>query len=95
MANSDEKRQIIENVTSNRIVNENNVAVELRNPFREVASRSKTSNCGPYRDRPRTGDAGIRMDLDSMIEKVTEVLKKEPIDLSWSRDESEFSDAAE
>jgi hypothetical protein len=34
------------------------------------------------------------MDLDLMIDKVMEVLKKEPIDLTWSRTDSDISDIA-
>jgi hypothetical protein len=57
-------------------------------------SRLLNSYCGPCQDRPRTGDVGIRTDLDLMIEMVIESLKKEPIDLKWSRTETDLPDIA-
>jgi hypothetical protein len=34
------------------------------------------------------------MGLDLMIDKVTEILKKEPIDFKWSQKNSDISDIA-
>lgn len=50
----EEKREMLEIVTSNRIVEGKNLYVELKSPFRELANYAKYSNGGPYRGRPRT-----------------------------------------
>lgn len=54
MANADEKRELLEIVTSNRHVDRKKVEVKLSLPFRIVAARSKSVNGGPQRDTPRT-----------------------------------------
>ncbi len=52
----DEKRDLLKVITSNRLVNGRNVAIELKNPFQLVANRTETSYGSPYRARPRTLD---------------------------------------
>lgn len=51
---TEEKRDLLKSVTSNRQVDGKNVEVELYLPFQEVANRHKIQYCVPYRDRPRT-----------------------------------------
>jgi hypothetical protein len=53
-ANPDEKRNLVDRTTSNRVVAEKNLAFELKSPFREVANRSKCRDGGPKRDDIRT-----------------------------------------
>jgi len=52
----EEKRDLVRIVTSNRTVLARNVDIMLAEPFRRMADRTKTSNCGAYRDTPRTLD---------------------------------------
>jgi site-specific DNA recombinase len=52
--NVEEKRQLLDTLTSNRRVNGRNVELELKSPFLELSKRPKLSNCGPQRDRLRT-----------------------------------------
>jgi len=52
--NRDEKREIVEIITSNVSAQRKNVAVTLRSPFREVANLTTVSIGGLVRDRPRT-----------------------------------------
>lgn len=51
-----EKRKLLQTVTSNRIVDGKSVDLTLLPPFDQVANRPQDSNGGPYRDRPRTLD---------------------------------------
>lgn len=48
------KREIVENVTSNRLVNGKNVLIELKSPYSELATRPKYSLGRAYRDKIRT-----------------------------------------
>ena len=50
-----EKREILQIVTSNLSACGKNVEIRLRSPFREGAERPKLSNGEPYRDTHRTG----------------------------------------
>lgn len=53
-AEPDEKRDLLNSVTSNLTFDGGNVVVELRSPFREVAERRVVLSGAPTRDRPRT-----------------------------------------
>lgn len=58
MANVDEKRELLNLVTSNRTVQRNGLVVELRNPFRALAERSGVLTGAPQRSIPRTSRPG-------------------------------------
>lgn len=49
-----EKRNILEEATSNRQLCGKNIAITLKSPFAEMANRTKTANGGPLRDELRT-----------------------------------------
>lgn len=53
---SEEKRDLVRIVTSNRRVDGKNVELTLSNPFREVANRSQNTYGAPHQDLPRTWD---------------------------------------
>lgn len=52
-----EKRDLIKEVTSKRLVSGKNLTVELREPYATIANRSKLPKCGHYQDTPRTHQA--------------------------------------
>ncbi len=52
-----ERRDLITEVTSNRLLAGKNLAVELHEPFRTVANRPKFSSSTPLRERTRTLDS--------------------------------------
>lgn len=54
LALPEEKRPLVQQMTSNLKASEKNVDVELKLPFRLIAERPKTSCGAPYRDVPRT-----------------------------------------
>ncbi len=54
MANQIEKRKLIKTVTSNLSGDGNNLGVELKSPFRELAGLTSVRFGEPHRDRPRT-----------------------------------------
>jgi hypothetical protein len=58
-ADTDERRDLVDILTSNRIVGGKNVDFMLRIPFSLIAERFKTTNGAPYRDIPRTWDRVI------------------------------------
>jgi DNA invertase Pin-like site-specific DNA recombinase len=60
MALPEEKRDLLQIVTSNRGVEEKNVELTLALPFREVANRYQNSNGAPCRDVPRTLDRMLK-----------------------------------
>jgi DNA invertase Pin-like site-specific DNA recombinase len=66
----EEKRNLIEIVTSNREVAQKNVIVKLNLPFSEVATRFENSNGTPERDIPRT--------WDRLILTLSDILSKQP-----------------
>jgi DNA invertase Pin-like site-specific DNA recombinase len=66
----EERRDLLERVTSNRSVEGKNVAIELKSPFQIVADHQKISYGAPYRDRPRTI-------LDQLIKKLALYFSKE------------------
>ena len=74
MASPMRKRQIIETLTSNRSVSENEISVELREPFQILADRQAVSHCGEPRGLPRTWRKVMR--------KVFRVDLQPPIDSS-------------
>lgn len=55
MANSIEKRKLVKTVTSNFCGDGKNITIELKSPFREIASYTSVRFGEPHRDRPRTG----------------------------------------
>lgn len=50
MANVEEKRELLQIVTSNRRVNGKNLEFELSIPFREIARRHESANGAPTRN---------------------------------------------
>jgi DNA invertase Pin-like site-specific DNA recombinase/uncharacterized protein YueI len=62
LALPEEKRDLLQIVTSNRWVQQKNVEVTLAPAFREVANRLENSIGSPYRDIPRT--------LDGLLERL-------------------------
>jgi DNA invertase Pin-like site-specific DNA recombinase len=52
--NPDEKREMVERVTSNRLVRQKEVEFALNSPFAELAERPKTTYGDPQRDDVRT-----------------------------------------
>jgi site-specific DNA recombinase len=50
----DEKRQIVDELSSNREADGNNVDIKLKSPFLELANRRKFTNSAPQRDELRT-----------------------------------------
>lgn len=67
---SEEKRDLVKVVTSNRYVEAKTLDLTLSFPFQEIANRSQNSKCGPDRDIPRT--------LDRLIEKLVVHFKTNP-----------------
>ena len=55
----EEKRSLIEIVTSDRVGSGKNVGITLAEPFLTVANRSENSHSSPYRGTPRTLDKMI------------------------------------
>jgi len=53
-ANKEERRELIETITSNRLVSEKSIEFTLRTPYREIAERFNSTTGGPTRDVPRT-----------------------------------------
>jgi site-specific DNA recombinase len=53
---SEEQREMIKTLTSNRGVSGKKLELEPSLPFREVANRFKNTDCAPVRDIPRTWD---------------------------------------
>jgi hypothetical protein len=66
----EERRSLLEIVTSNRSAIDKNVEITLAEPFRTVANRANNSNGSPYRDTPRT--------LDVMIDNLVVWFKLNP-----------------
>ena len=60
---TDHKRALLAEVTSNRFVEQKNVAVELRFPFSALANWGELSKCDPYRGTPRTFEDGLLQQL--------------------------------
>ena len=54
---SEEKRDLLKLLTSNRVMRGKNVVVELSNPFADIANMRKTLHGAPRSDIPRTWEA--------------------------------------
>jgi DNA invertase Pin-like site-specific DNA recombinase len=54
IASSDERREIVEIVTSNLVVEDKKLIVKLDKPFEMISEHRKLSNGSPYRDTGRT-----------------------------------------
>ena len=67
LGNHDEKRELMKIAISNFCVDGKNVAVELHNPFLELANRVSVPAGDPYRDRFRTGVESL---FDSILKHV-------------------------
>ena len=50
----EEKRQLLKEVSSNRLLEQKKLAITIHYPFREIANRPKIADGGPYRDGVRT-----------------------------------------
>src|SRR5262249_22183633 len=70
MGFSEEKRDLLKILTSNREVDGKNVDLRLAIPFEGVANRYKCSNGVPQPDIPRT--------LDTLLHNLTEHFKTQP-----------------
>lgn len=57
VGNVDEKRDLVDSLTSNRLLNGKSLEISLALPFQEVADRFRNSNGAPRRDVPRTWHA--------------------------------------
>jgi len=67
-ANSAERRDLLSEITSNRIVSRKNVVIELQEPFNSVANYLETYRCDLDRDIPRTSSHLVAM-LNAWIER--------------------------
>src|SRR6266516_990378 len=56
LASNEEKREMVQILTSNRQVDGKNLELRPSVPFQEVANRFKNSSCGLERDIPRIWD---------------------------------------
>ncbi|HHT9126410.1 MAG TPA: recombinase family protein [Candidatus Brocadiia bacterium] len=65
MGITEEKRDLLKTVTSNRLVDGKNIEIALNLPFQEVANRHEIPNGAPYRYRPRTG---LNMLFDRLVQ---------------------------
>ena len=66
----DQKRSLIQKLTSNRLVDSKYVDIPLLSPFREVANRWHNSKGSPQRDIPRTWDGLISKLLEYFTHKL-------------------------
>lgn len=73
---SSEKQNLLKSVTSNRTIDEDNVAIELKIPFNEVANRHNFVNGGPHRDKLRSREKlsqkAIISALDVLFDKLVQ-----------------------
>jgi len=76
----DERRHLLQTVTSNRQVQGKNIEFTLALPFNELANRFQNTNGAPYRARPRT--------LERLFSKLITYFKDNPAPLTGS--ESDF-----
>ena len=66
-----EKREVLRQVTSNRLVSGKNVAVELYPPFDAIANRAKLAKCDLHRGTPRTRcSSSIVPVMDAILRKL-------------------------
>lgn len=66
-----EKRELVKIITSNRIATGKYVDFKLSTPFLEIANRFKTTDSAPYRDIPRT--------LDRLLTRLIELNTHSPL----------------
>jgi hypothetical protein len=57
MAIPEEKRDLLKIISSNRVLNDKKVVVELSHPFDDIAKRHLNTDGAPYADIPRTWEA--------------------------------------
>jgi len=65
LAFPEEKREMVDIITSNRLVNAKTLGLEPSLAFKCIVSRFKNSDCAPQRDAPRTWD-GILEELAAL-----------------------------
>jgi hypothetical protein len=82
----DEKRWLLETLTSNRQVIQKELVFTLAFPFREIAERSKSSCGAPQRATLRT--------MDHLVARLLAYLKENPAPRLERETDSEFSVAA-
>ena len=84
-ASYEEKRDLLEKVTSNRLVDRKNVVLELKETYREVANRQENLNGDPYRCVPRTFDDSaplsdvMKQAWDTLLEKLVKWFANHPV----------------
>lgn len=66
LGTKDEKRDLLQTLTSNRAVNRRNVSIELKKPFRMIAERPPISDGGLCRETTRTS-GGVLAVLDRIL----------------------------
>lgn len=73
IASHDERRQLLDVVTSNRLVAGRNVDVMLAEPFRRLAAFNNSRECGDFRNETRTlDDLFLELETYFKTEKKTE-----------------------
>ena len=77
LASTEEKRDLLKKVTSNRFVERKNVDIALTLPYQEVAKRWQNANSTPQRDIPRTWDRLIKKLLKFFIAEQESELEPE------------------
>ncbi|HEY2933112.1 MAG TPA: recombinase family protein [Acidobacteriota bacterium] len=82
----DKKRDLVENLTSNRLVIGKNAEFMLKVPFDLIANRFEYSTGSPLRDRLRT--------WDELIPKIEMILQKTPIAVRGQEENDDLSIAA-
>jgi hypothetical protein len=80
-ANPYERRQLLSELTSNRLVRDKTVVIELHNPFRDIANYVKSPSCDPHRDIPRTLDVVFNTIQDWVKMKINgeKVITSQPL----------------
>jgi site-specific DNA recombinase len=78
MGFSDEKRDLLKQLTSNRVADGKNVRFGLSIPFAEIANRFEMSNSAPYRGTPRTTKQ-IQRVWDRLLRKLVNHFKSEQV----------------
>jgi hypothetical protein len=69
IAKLDEKRDLVDSLTSNRVLRGKSPEISLAFPLEEVADRFKSSHGGPRRDGPRTWHALLPRLLSLIIQR--------------------------
>ena len=73
--NVPDKRDLVDTITSNRLLDRKSLEVALSSPFDVIASRTQTSDGSPRRDIPRTWRV--------LLQKLTHTLTTSQQNLSW------------